>query len=796
MSQPELARKVLVLGNVASGVALVPLSKAPDDPGATASPHARYTDLYRRHWAWIGAPTLCKMIDAALGARPGEIAPNPCADLANLPVQAADCRELTTVLASYPAKSSSTGPSVERVMRVQASFFTIPSGTEEACENMRRYLESAMRDAAHARIVVVYERDREFGDVFKRFVAAKPSFEPDVRRALVISLADHISETALSQAIAFGHGGTPDRSRIVGVVTAEALRHRGLNIVEYGSIERTVRDIVHYAGRNPLAKILELCGHVVVVFEDTGAIYLRRDAGGNIWTGSVHFCPNFDRVAQRDPETYGRTPGRREIALAAIVSQIDDEMTRRPGEAWNLADAVRLGLAAHNLHFKKGFDADKSPFETFEQILGNPRRKQLQELIDGTADKKHDTEFLLSSLQFRVNEDDLKTWSRIHAVIPLSADAATVRDRLREIVTQGPEQPFRATARPAGDPWFPGSTIKCPYFRIGKIKTADSAEIEGFANLIELFRRYLRDQDWTAPLSIGVFGPPGTGKSFAVKELMKTVNPEAKDTLTYNLAQFNSVELLTEAFHQVQDRALASDEVPLVMFDEFDTKFDGTPLGWLKYFLAPMQDGMFRGRSADYRVGRAIFVFSGGTEDSYDDFDKVKPPKKDDTATNAARSAPTRSDTSASEPEARAVKLNDFISRLKGHMTISDINPPRHRATSFAAPESDEARLRRMVRRAMVLRSLLEQFAKPIMQSGPEVTLARIRPEVIDAFMNVEQYRHGVRSMESVIRMSRWIDGYFLPASLPARDQLDMHAPGFLDRVAEARSGAVASAMP
>ncbi len=31
--------------------------------------------------------------------------------------------------------------------------------------------------------------------------------------------------------------------------------------------------------------------------------------------------------------------------------------------------------------------------------------------------------------------------------------------------------------------------------------------------------------------------------------------------------------------------------IPLVFWDEFDTSLDGRPLGWLRYFLAPMQDG-------------------------------------------------------------------------------------------------------------------------------------------------------------------------------------------------------------
>jgi hypothetical protein len=362
-------------------------------------------------------------------------------------------------------------------------------------------------------------------------------------------------------------------------------------------------------------------------------------------------------------------------------------------------------------------------------------------------------------LVFPVNAT-VARWDRLSDVIP-APNPKGLTTCLRTIVKNGPEVAFRSLEPPFGaHASFPGATITCPYLEVGQIKTADPAEIQGFSALFKLFRKYLADRGWSTPLSIAVFGPPGSGKNFAVKEILRTINPAVKDstTPTYNLAQFDSVELLTEAFHHVQDRALSSNEVPLVIFDEFDARFKD-PLGWLKYFLAPMQDGTFRGKGADYRVGRAIFVFAGGTSGTFEEF-----------ATGG----------SLSNVDRKAAKLTDFISRLKGHLNISDINPPQRRG---GRRESGRETTLRRIRRAMILRSLLEQHARHIMQSESDKKTARIDNQVVDAFMEVPRYRHGVRSMETVIRMSRWIDGQFLPASLPSADQLDMHAPGFLDHL-------------
>jgi hypothetical protein len=84
--------------------------------------------------------------------------------------------------------------------------------------------------------------------------------------------------------------------------------------------------------------------------------------------------------------------------------------------------------------------------------------------------------------------------------------------------------------------------------------------------------------------------------------------------LEYNLAEFTKPDNLARAFHKAQDVAL-SEKVPLIFFAEFDATLPGHPYVWLKYFLAPIQDGKFKGAETEdsYRVGRAILVFAGGT---------------------------------------------------------------------------------------------------------------------------------------------------------------------------------------
>ena len=212
-----------------------------------------------------------------------------------------------------------------------------------------------------------------------------------------------------------------------------------------------------------------------------------------------------------------------------------------------------------------------------------------------------------------------------------------------------------------------------PLGRFGKLLTVDRGEIEGFRSIRALMREY--DAEPAArPLNIAVFGPPGAGKSFGVKAVAKSsVGGGRIEDLTFNLSQMSDADEVIDALHQVRDAGLRG-KLPFVLWDEFDSDLAGRPFGWLRHFLAPMQDGAFQQGQILHPVGKAIFVFAGGTSARLADF-----------AGNQST-------------EFRLAKGPDFVSRLKGHVDI--VGPDPRGGDRDADPHF-------RIRRAILLRSML-----------------------------------------------------------------------------------------
>ena len=138
----------------------------------------------------------------------------------------------------------------------------------------------------------------------------------------------------------------------------------------------------------------------------------------------------------------------------------------------------------------------------------------------------------------------------------------------RRLVIDGPQVALRQT----------------PLASIGDLVTADRQEIEAFRAIGNLLSEYLATTQ-TKPISIGVFGPPGAGKSFGVEQVAAQVARQAAagrrlEKLEFNLSQFTDLADLNAAFHLVRDKGLAG-SIPLVFFDEFDSRLE-TDLGWLR----------------------------------------------------------------------------------------------------------------------------------------------------------------------------------------------------------------------
>jgi hypothetical protein len=276
-----------------------------------------------------------------------------------------------------------------------------------------------------------------------------------------------------------------------------------------------------------------------------------------------------------------------------------------------------------------------------------------------------------------------------------------------------------------------------PKFTCGKLTTVDRREIEAFQNIKNLIVEYAAKKNPPRPLSIAVFGAPGSGKSFGVKQIAKTLLSNV-ETLEVNVSQLAGVNDLTAAFHKVRDSVLKG-RLPLVFFDEFDSDKEGVALGWLKSFLAPMQDGEFKDESGVHPLGKCIMVFAGGTAPTFDDF---VPDINDERFAGF-----------------KGVKGPDFASRLRG--TINILGPNQ------VASSTEQGFI---LRRALLLRSFIE--GRKLTNKSKE---ALVSEDIIRAMLLIPKYEHGARSMEAIFDMSRMEGASFEPVSLPFYTQMKLH---------------------
>jgi hypothetical protein len=319
-----------------------------------------------------------------------------------------------------------------------------------------------------------------------------------------------------------------------------------------------------------------------------------------------------------------------------------------------------------------------------------------------------------------IRDDELNEWSILKNTATVRAES--IEKAAGDVLTMGEER---------GLP-------NIPMGRFGALTTVDRTEIESFQGVKDLFKGYLCTPQ-TRPVSIAVFGAPGSGKSFGVKQIAKIIGKDKIVINEFNLSQFQSLADLTAAFQKVRDVVLTG-HLPLVFFDEFDSALDDKPFAWLRYFLAPMQDGEFKEGESMHPIGKAIFVFAGGVFSSFAQF-----------------SATSRSDDGAF----KKAKGPDFISRLKGYVDITGPNPVDAEDVMF------------IIRRATLLRSMLKRKYGSLFNDNGAL---QIDTNVAKALLLVPHYKHGARSIEAIIDTSG-LDGKrkWHRAYLPPREQLGIH---------------------
>lgn len=495
------------------------------------------------------------------------------------------------------------------------------------------------------------------------------------------------------------------------VINSDDLRTKGVNISKSLSWERTAQDFVWQLNNSPKLTFLTQCRHLIVLFGLEGAIYHRNDG---VTESRLYFLP-YAFEGSSIAESQGEMSGFTSCFVAGIARSLvlghdsNDEM------ATSIGEGIREGIVATQKYFFAGFgkkiEADSFPSSEIFMERKNDfiHAEHVQDVVIRLSDNTN-----CQSCWYILKENSSSNLAEI----------------AYNIVKNGVQHALKFI----------------PIAQFGNLQTVDRAEIESYRSIKNLMWEYISTTNAPRPLCIAVFGTPGSGKSFGVTEIAASIAPALIKKLNFNLSQLGTPLDLINAFHKVRDVCLEG-KLPLVFFDEFDSAFE-EKLGWLKYFLAPMQDGLFREGDSLHSIGKAIFVFAGGTSSTLNEF--------------CGEDIEDEQEYKQFLLGFKGAKGPDFLSRLRGYVNILGPNQTDQHSDQLF-----------IVRRAMLLRGLLERKVPHLINDRGE---AQIDNGVLRALLKIPRYKHESRSMEAILEMSlltnakKWEQSY-----LPSKEQMKLH---------------------
>ncbi len=696
---------------VVAGDVTVDWLQAYQGPGSAAQDWrlTRGAHLYRQHG---GAVLLADLLQAILSTLPAGPAWNLIqANMVPEEVQPGDdgVHHIYTLWAPFPYGSSPPLDREKHAWRIER-FLGLEWSHGEPAQSGKDKKESGPDKAD---LIVLDDANLGFRDQPDNWLDLLTGHSGWV----VMKMAQPVAQGPLWEALAGQHA-----ERLVVVTTAHDLRTSAIHISKNISWERTAQDVVWEMTYNPIVNSLTRAAYLIVSFDCAGAILLGKDSHQRVMA-RLFFDP-FGMEGDWLRSYPGDMLGYTTCLTAAVVRQI-----LLDSESPDLGQGIQAGIAAARLLHREGYG----------QRGTSPEKAELRFPLEAVAGEIGRQATPLAEADVQDPAGSLLTppppekprLQRGHWTILEDRYTDSLESVARQIVLDGSQSALR----------------QVPVGRFGALVTVDRREIEALNGIQRLISEYCLTPQ-KKPLSIAVFGPPGAGKSFGVEQVAKSVTGQIA-VLNFNLSQMRHPDALLDAFHQVRDIGLTG-KIPLVFWDEFDTALGNQPLGWLRYFLAPMQDGAFQEGQIVHPIGRCIFVFAGGTSHTMDQFGS-----------------------GLSEAEQRALKLPDFISRLKGFLNVLGPNP-------IGSSENDPYYI---LRRALILRSILERNVPQIIHDEDGKKVVHIDSGLLRAFLLVSQYKHGVRSMEALVSMST-LSGKsaYQRSSLPPEEQLNLHvvAPEFL----------------
>lgn len=642
--------------------------------------------------------------------------------------------------------------------------------------------------------------------------------EKHLKRTVIFIKASHWLHLKESALLTFlGLVGAADRTILV--VSGESLRggrfsvsdKPGIKLSKTASWERTVEDFCSALSEGKL-DILGSARHFIVRLGQEGALYCHRfESAAAEPRLQLVFDPARIEGEFAPPHKHGSFPGLTTVVSSYLAKAVIGAMCMKSpqnsfepnGEFLHetIEAALPSAMAACRRYFEFGYGSSIETVRKFERLQVPMSRIFSKAATDNAPDDKWDRfpTFPLSNL---TDISESKPWSILTHFLSAHRDYGPTKATMgriearpeafqsqfwrafnalrlgKDIVVRGAEKAFS----------MPGADF--PYAQFGELMTVDRSEIEGLRSVQTVLEEYARHPKRKTPIAIAVFGPPGSGKSFGVKQIASRISDGKLSEFTFNLAQFQSFQEVAKLLLQVRDAGL-DDRLPLVFFDEFDSPLGQAPLGWLKFFLAPMQDGKFQHEGATFNLGRAILVFAGGIAQSHSKF-------QDETSWEEGGKEANGTGVF------RAAKGTDFHSRLRGFLNVVGINPTLRESPDVFAVENFTF----VIRRALLVRQVIERLNR---EGEGRVALldvnkcASIESDIVHALLLAEEYTHGVRSLIAILEMSAiYGEQSITRTALPSMAQCLMHVdrsffailqrnyPDLRSRIAEEALSAIA----
>lgn len=362
-----------------------------------------------------------------------------------------------------------------------------------------------------------------------------------------------------------------DPDRLVVIVQADDIRAEGVELSKGSSWEKTCEDFVRNISVVGSLVTLVTCPHLIVMFGCDGIIYHR---GLDVLKPVLFFDP-----LRTEYEFFNQNlkyvPGVMEAFVAGFAKALvqSDQVVYE--------DCIKTGFETSRRLARKG--------------ISSPGPNRLLYDVSAIMDGREMNADVLIRIDIPTDEigKGKQNWSLLDFVIADSAEVA------RRIVLEGI------------------SNINIPISRVNKLVLFDRKEVQLFHTLKSHLTEYLAVPQ-VKPRSIALFGPCGSGKTFAALQLTKAAAAAGKRArpLVFDLSEFKKLEDLAEAFHQIRDCALDG-YVACAYFKNFDVPFLGAPFGWLPHLLPATINERFFDGPVGRPTGGALLFFGASTTKTF-----------------------------------------------------------------------------------------------------------------------------------------------------------------------------------